>query len=245
MSTPNVLAVVPARGGSKGIPRKNLQPLGGKALMAWVIEAAKRSRWIRRIVVSTEDEEIAGVARSLGAETPFLRPHGLAEDVTPMIAVSKHTMEVLAGQGWRADIVVQLAIPCPFISTAKIDEAISRIADGSADCAVSLKRIEHEHPYRAKRLLDDGSFESFVKDLPVETFLSRQDLPTLYCTSGAVYAWRGSHLATWNGKDFCFGPHPKGIVVTDIEAINIDRPIDLLFAEFVAAEQRRAVEFGK
>lgn len=237
METPRVLAVIPARGGSKGIPRKNLRPLGGKPLMAHVIEAAWKSRWITRVVVSTEDPEIAEVARSLNAETPFLRPPTISEDLTPMIAVTKHAMEFMAEQGWAPDIVVQLAIPCPFIPTEKIDEAIGHIARGATDCAVSLKRIEHEHPYRAKRLRPDGSFENFVTDLPVESFLSRQELPTLYCTSGAIYAWRRALLASWSGKDFCFGSRPMGVVVSDVEAINIDRPIDLLFAEFVVSQK--------
>jgi len=106
-----------------------------------------------------------------------------------MIAVTKHAMEFVSAQGRVPDIVVQLAIPCPFITTAKIDEAVSHIANSSTNCAVSLKRIEHEHPYRAKELLSDGKFQSFVKDVPVETFISRQELPTLYCTSGAIYSW--------------------------------------------------------
>jgi CMP-N,N'-diacetyllegionaminic acid synthase len=236
----NILAVIPARGGSKGIPRKNLQPLAGKPLMGHMISSALSSKHINRVVVSTEDEEIASVARSLGAEVPFLRPKSLAEDLTPMIAVSKATMEALAEADWQADIVVQLAIPCPFIPVEKIDKAISYIIEG-ADCAVTLKRIEHEHPYRAKQLNADGSFESFIKHIPVESFISRQELPTLYCTSGAVYTWKASHLAKWTGKDFGFGPKPMGVVVTDAESVNIDRPIDLEFARFMASKREEAL----
>ncbi len=236
-----ILAVVPARGGSKGIPRKNLQPLGGKPLMAHVIDAARSSKWINRIIVSTEDDEIAAMARTLGVDVPFLRPKTLAEDMAPMIAVTKHAMEFFTQQGWTPDIVVQLAIPCPYIPTEKIDKVIEAIATGKSDCAVTLKRIEHEHPYRAKELFPDGHFESFIKDKPVETYISRQQLPTLYCTSGAVYAWRRQLLETWTGKDFCFGKNPSGVVVSDEESINIDRPIDLEFAQFVASKKMAAV----
>lgn len=233
MSAKRVLAVIPARGNSKGVPRKNLKPLLGRPLLAHMIEAATRARGVDRLIVSTEDDEIAAVARDHGAEV-LAQPQALAEDGVPMIAVTKHVMDTLAAGGWEADIVVQLAATCPFVPPAKIEEAIQYLRSGETDCAVSLKRIEHEHPYRAKRLLDGQVFESFLKDRQVETYLQRQSLPPLYCTSGAIYAWTRQLLSTWNGKDFCFGARPKAVLVSDREAVNIDRPIDFAFAEFFA-----------
>ena len=233
MSARQVLAVIPARGGSKGVPRKNLRPLQGRPLLAHMIEAAKGARHLHRLVVSTEDEEITDAARRCGAEV-FAQPPALAGDGIPMIAVTKHVMDSLTAAGWAVDIVVQLAATCPFVPSAKIDEAVQCLLSGETDCAVSLKRIEHEHPYRAKQLLDGNVFESFLKDRHVERYLLRQSLPPLYCTSGAIYAWTRQLLSAWDGKDFCFGKRPKAVLVSDREAINIDRPIDLAFAEFLA-----------
>lgn len=233
MNARHVLAVIPARGGSKGVPRKNLKLLQGRPLLAHMIGAAKRATRVDRLMVSTEEEEIAAAARQCGAEV-FPQPHALSGDGIPMIAVTKHVMNSVNAAGWTPDIVVQLAATCPFVPPAKIDEAVQILLDGETDCVVSLKRIEHEHPYRAKQLLEDNSFESFLKDRRVEQYLLRQSLPPLYCTSGAIYAWTRERLSAWNGKDFCFGPRPKAVLVSDREAVNIDRPIDFAFAEFLA-----------
>ena len=233
MNARHVLAVIPARGGSKGVPRKNLKPLQGRPLLAHMIDAAKRARGIDRLVVSTEDDEIAIVATDHGVEV-FPQPQALSGDGIPMIAVTKHVMDYMTHTGWKVDVVVQLAASCPFVPSSKIDEAVQCLLNGETDCAVSLKRIEHEHPYRAKQLLDGNIFESFLKDRNVEHHLLRQSLPPLYCTSGAIYAWTRELLSTWNGKDFCFGQRPKAVLVSDREAINIDRPIDFAFAEFLA-----------
>ncbi len=233
MSATRVLAVIPARGGSKGVPRKNLKLLQGRPLLAHMIDAAQHATRVHRLVVSTEDEEIAEAARRCGAEV-FPQPPALAGDGVPMIAVTKHVAECLTRAGWSAEIVVQLSASCPFVPSAKIDEAVGYLLAGETDCAVSLKRIEHEHPYRAKALGDGHVFESFLKDRNVEQYLLRQSLPPLYCTSGAIYAWTRALLSAWNGKDFCFGQRPKAVLVNDREAINIDRPIDFAFAEFLA-----------
>ena len=234
MNSRHVLAVIPARGGSKGVPRKNLKPLHGRPLLAYMIDAAKHARSVQHLVVSTEDDEIAAVARDCGADV-VPQPLALSGDDVPMIAVTKHVMDSLTDAGRPVDIVVQLSATCPFMPSEKIDEAVQFLLNGDTDCVVSLKRIEHEHPYRAKQLLDGNVFESFLKDRNVEHYLLRQSLPPLYCTSGAIYAWTRELLSTWNGRDFCFGSRPKAVLVSDREAINIDRPIDFAFAEFIAS----------
>jgi len=104
-----------------------------------------------------------------------------------------------------------------------------------SNCIVTLKKIEHEHPYRAKQLdIKNKIFKSFIKNINVEKYISRQDLPVLYCTSGAIYARSYKLLQTFNEKNFCLGEKPIGVVVDDIEAINIDRKIDFDFAELIA-----------
>src|SRR5688572_16357775 len=113
MVGPRVLAVISARAGSKGVPGKNLRILGERPLIAHMIAAARNARRVNRVVLSTEDAEIARVAREYGAETPFTRPDDLAGDLVPLTAVSKHGMEAMDALGYRADIVVQLAPTCP------------------------------------------------------------------------------------------------------------------------------------
>lgn len=233
------LGVISARAGSRGVVGKNLRPLGDMPLMAHLITAARQATLLDRLVVSTEDDEIAGVARTYGAETPFTRPAALAADLIPLVAVTKHAMEAMDALGYRPDIVVQLSPTCPFIRPTTIDKAIALVSQDGIDSAVTLQRIEHEHPYRAKELSSDGTFESFLKDVDVEQFQSRQELPELYCTSGAIYARRRHLLDQWSGHGFAFGRISKGVVLDEIEAINIDRPIDFLFAEFINARHTR------
>ena len=235
MTEPHVLAVISARRGSKGVPGKNLRLLGDRPLVAHAIRIARSAKRVDRVVLSTEDAEIATVGREYGAETPFMRPPELAADLVPLLAVTKHAMEAMDGLGYRAPIVLQLAPTCPFVRPETIDRAVDLIVDAGADCAVTLKRIEHEHPYRAKELRPDGSFGPFLTDIDVERFQSRQDLPELFCTSGAIYARRRQLLEEWSGHDFALGRTAKGIVLDDLEAVNIDRPIDFQFAEFLIA----------
>lgn len=233
----NVLAVISARAGSKGVPGKNLRVLGDRPLIGHMIAAARAARRVGRVVLSTEDTEIARVGRQYGADTPFMRPPELADDLVPLTAVSKHAMETMDALGYRADIVVQLAPTCPFVRPGTIDRAVELVSEAGVDSAVTLKRIEHEHPYRAKELAPDGTFGPFLKNVDVERFQSRQELPTLYCTSGAVYARRRALLESWSGRDFAFGRVSKGVVLDDVEAINIDRLVDFLLAEVVLGRQ--------
>ncbi len=115
---------------------------------------------------------------------------------------------------------------------------ISLLKKGN-DCVVTLKRIEHEHPFRAKKLNENNwKFKSFITNKNVEKYISRQDLPTLYCTSGGIYARSLKLLKKFNEKDFNLGKKPLGVVVDDIEAINIDRQIDFDFAELISKKYR-------
>ena len=133
--------------------------------------------------------------------------------------------------GFQSDIVIQFSPTCPFITSDLIDKGIEKIKN--SESVVSLKRIEHEHPYRAKELIENEYFVPFIKTIDVEKFQSRQELPELYCTSGALYIRRRKLLENWNGNNFAMGKKPKGLILNDIESINIDRPIDFEFAKFI------------
>lgn len=125
----NVLALIPARGGSKGLPQKNIRPLAGKPLIAWSIEAAKRCPFVSRVVVTTDDEEIARVSKASGAEVPFLRPPELAQDLTTTEATLQHAVQTLDAQGWRADVVLFLQPTDVFRRQAWVDEAVRRLIE--------------------------------------------------------------------------------------------------------------------
>jgi CMP-N-acetylneuraminic acid synthetase len=233
-----VICSIAARGGSKGVPGKNLKQLGDRPLIAHAISAALQADSVDRVIVNTESREIADTARKYGAETPFLRDPDLADDHTPLLMVTRETMLQMEALGYQADIIIQLAATCPFTRPETIDRSVELALQNQ--CAVTLKRIEHEHPYRAKVLNDEGSFSSFITDVDVEAFQSRQDLPELYCTSGSVYTRTRDLLMIATGKDFCLGPKPAGIILSDEEAINIDRPIDFSFAELIMSKRNDA-----
>jgi len=238
-----VLAIISARGGSKGVPRKNMKMLGGHPLVTHMIRAAQQAKLVDRLIVSTDDEEIADCARSEGADVPFMRNHELGGDRIPLVEVTKDGMEQMDDLGYRADVIVQLSPTCPFVGPSRIDESIEMVR-GGADSAVSVKRIEHEHPYRAKVIEDDGYFRSFVTDVDVEMkYQSRQDLPELYCTCGAIYTRRRELLKHWRG-DFAFGDRPFPVILNEIEAINIDTPLDFILADFILKEQNRLEDEG-
>lgn len=233
-----VLAVISARGGSKEVPRKNVREFGGMPLVAHMFKKAKACQLIDRVICSTDDDEIAQIARDCGVEAPCRRPDELAGDRTPLVLVTQHAMQTMDAQGYRADIVAQLAPTCPFITVESITRSVELAMMDDCECAVSLKRIEHEHPYRARRLMEDGSFVNFIQDINVEAkrYHSRQDLPELYCTSGGIYTRKRHLLDKFDGTDFAMGEMRKGILMDEIEAVNIDRMIDFYFAQFLISE---------
>ena len=165
-----------------------------------------------------------------------LRKKKLSGDKVPLTSVAE-VCEKYNKNGKYHDIILQVAPTCPFIKNT-VELIIQKLINKESNCAVTLKRIEHEHPYRAKEIYKKSYFRSLIKNINVEKFISRQDLPELYCTSGAVYARTNGLLSKFDGKDFCLGKYPIGIVVDDFEAINIDRPIDLEFASFVAKKYK-------
>jgi CMP-N-acetylneuraminic acid synthetase len=230
-----VLCSISARGGSKGVPNKNIRILGEKPLIAYAITESLKSKYIDKVIVSTDSDEIAEVAKSYGAEI-LRRPNTLAEDRTPLIDSTQYTMKCMDEKDFRADIIVQLSPTCPFLTIEHIDRSIEMVTDDSGcECSVSLKKIQHEHPYRARVLKEDGFFENYEQQIDVESkqYHSRQDLPDLYCTTGGLYTRQRHLLENYTGDDFAMGAHRKGICLTDIESVNIDEMIDYYFAKFL------------
>ena len=184
-----VIAVIPARGGSKSIPKKNIRPLGGKPLIAWSIDAARSVAEIDRIIVSTDDAEISRVARDFGAEV-YLRPAELATDEALVIDTIRHLIDVLRAQGEPAQIMVLLEPTCPLRSSEDIQQCIRQLATGDLDSVATFKPADL-NPHRAWRIVDN---KPFPFNAGVDPWLPRQKLPPACQLSGAVYAFRADRL---------------------------------------------------
>jgi CMP-N,N'-diacetyllegionaminic acid synthase len=185
----DVLALIPARGGSKSIPRKNLIELAGKPLIAWSILQALESTRITRVVVSTDDAEIAAIAEKFGADVPFLRPAEYAQDLSPDIDVFRHALQFLAqNDAYEPDMVVHLRPTGPVRRVQDIDAAIGLLDSQPEADAVRSVSLVHQTPYKMWKLTDDGSMEPLLTlpDLPDCQSRPRQMLPFAYWQNGYV-----------------------------------------------------------
>jgi CMP-N-acetylneuraminic acid synthetase len=235
-----VLAVIPARGGSKSIPRKNLADVNGRPLLSFVIEAARSARRLQRFVVSTEDHEIAAVAREWGAEIPFRRPDDLATDEVSILPVARHAMWEMDKLGFAADAVLSLQPTSPFLEGDDIDRAVTKLEETGADSVVSVQPIAHEHPFWVKKL--EGDRVTAFNEYTNESFLQRQDLPPAYIYDGGIFLRRRKVLEDWSGKDFGLGKDVRGIVLGGWKSVHVD---DELHLELVRVMKRRAVVKGQ
>ena len=230
-----VLAVIPARGGSKSIPRKNLADVAGRPLIAWAIGAAREAKRLDRVAVSTEDEEIAETARRWGAEVPFVWPPERATDTVSLIPVVQHALAAMDGLGFRADVVVSMQATSPGLRGADVDAALAKLEDSGADSVATVLRIEHEHPYWAKRLEGDR-VRPFSTETS-ETYLQRQELPPAYVFDGALFVRRRRLLEEWSGRDFGLGADVRGLPLSAESSLHIDDAIHLEVARVVLARR--------
>lgn len=193
-----VLGVVTARAGSKGLPGKNLRPLGSKPLLAYTIEAARQSGVLDRVILSTEDQQIADVGREYGCDVPFIRPRDLAQDDTPHLPVIQHAVKWMAERaGYRPDAVMILQPTSPLRQPEDIRAAVDLLAGSNADSVLSVSEVPaHAHPMRVLRIDDTGAAVLFVTGAPVRHRINRrQDLPAAWVMNGAIYLCR-SHVLT-------------------------------------------------
>ena len=187
-----VLGIITARGGSKGIPGKNLKLLGGRPLLDYSIDAANDTP-LDRLILSTEDQKIADVARSLGCDVPFMRPAELARDETPHLPVIQHaTRWLLEHENYQPEVVLILQPTSPLRSSADIAAALRMLELSGADSVVSVSEVSaHAHPMRMLRVDDQGNAVLFATGQPVRNRINRrQDLPKAWVMNGAVYACR-------------------------------------------------------
>ena len=217
-----VLAVVPARGGSKGIPGKNLVLLCGKPLLQWTIEAAQNSRYVDRLVLSSDDEAICKVGQQLGCDVPFKRPKILASDDATTVDVIKDIVDRLPG----FDLVVVLQPTSPLRITEDIDQCLRMLVERNYSSIASITAVK-DHPFLTYKTSEDGLLEPFVES-GGGLSLRRQDLPEAYVLNGAMYAvqtnWFISNLALVSDDT-------GGFVMPLERSVDIDDWADLAVAE--------------
>ena len=223
----NILGVIPARGGSKGIPRKNLYHLNGKPLIAYTIEAALKAKSLTKFIVSTDSEEIAMVSKGYGAPIPFMRPSELASDTSLSVDVMKHaTLEMEKADGVVYDYLVLLQPTTPLRLPEDIDSAVEKLIATGCDTVITIVDVGATHPDRMYRIKDDrlvGIMEEGVAMRP------RQQLPPVYIRSGDVYACKREVVF---GKNSMLGDDCRPVVIPPERAVNIDCMEDLVLAEY-------------
>lgn len=223
-----ILAIIPARGGSKGIPRKNIHLLAGKPLLAYTAEAAAQSQTLSRCILSTEDSEIASVGKELGIEVPFLRPDDLAQDDTAGIDVIQHAVrELVEKENYHPDAVMILQPTSPLRTWQHIDEAVELYFNSGADSLVSIIETPHQYnPYSVMQL-ENGYLKAFL-DYPERDNL-RQKKPVFYARNGAaIYIIDRKVLMEQNTL---FGEKLIPYAMDKRSSIDIDDTVDLEIAE--------------
>jgi len=225
MDTNDCLAVIPARGGSRRIPGKNTRPLLGKPLLAYTVEAALQCGLFARVVVSTDTPAVAQVARDSGAEVPFLRDASLADDRTPVSAATADALRWLDPGGDRYPLVCQLMPTCPLRPAAAITASYQQFTASGARAQISVVRYGWQNPWWALRLGDRHALEPLFADRLRER---SQDLPELYCPSGAVW-WARADTLRQEGSFHV--PDRTGWVLPWQQGLDIDTEDDWALAE--------------
>lgn len=239
-----VVAVIPARAGSKRMPRKNLYPLGGRPLIAWSIEDALETEAIDRVVVSTDSPEIAAVALEYGAEAPFLRPAEIAGDRVSDTPVLAHAAEWLERAGAEVELLVLLRPTTPFRSPGLIARCVERLRATGADSVRSVRPVGHWHPYWMLTMDEHGFGRPFLPGKSVDTYYQSQMLPPLHKHDGYCDVIRRRNLPSPCPADATlagvYGARMAVVVNDDPWFVNIDTPAEMAYAEVVLAANGRS-----
>ena len=234
MNHTSIFGLITARGGSKGVPRKNLQPVGGRPLISWTIAAARESAFLSDVIVSTDDEEIAEVCGKLGAAIPFMRPAELARDDSPHLPVILHALNWLQNHGPGLPTHLVLLQPTsPLRTTEDIDRAIGLVIDRNADSVVSVCNAP-VHPYWTKSITEDGRLVDFREWPDDGDYRMRQTLPPAYALNGAVYVIRSDVLLE---RGSYFTDRTYAYVMPAERSLDIDTPWDLYLADLILSDR--------
>lgn len=234
MRNMRVLGIIPARGGSKGIPRKNIRLLGGKPLLQYSAETARGARRLTRVILSTEDEEIATVGRACGLDVPFLRPEELARDDTPTLPVLQHAVGTLEASGESYDAICLLQPTSPFRRAEDVDACIAYMDDPIIDAVVSVREVPVEYnPHWVYFMASDGQLRlSTGADAPTPR---RQSLPPAFHRDGSIYVVKRSVLMEENSL---YGKRLIGYQSGSAICANLDTMQDWVQAERLVSKWR-------
>lgn len=230
----DVVALICARGGSKGVPGKNIRPLAGNPLIAWAIQHAQAVKRIRRIVVSTDSEAIAAAARAAGAEVPFLRPAELAQDNSPEWLVWRHALDYLkADKGSYPDALIVVPVTAPLRTAEDLEHCLDEYEKGGADMVITVTDAHRSPYFNMVRTQADG-YTSLV--IPPESAVSRrQDAPVVYDVTTVGYVARPDFVMTRNG---IFEGKVRHVHIPPERALDIDTLLDFRIAECLLASEK-------
>ena len=227
IATKRVLALIPARGGSKGLPRKNIRILGDRPLIAWPIRAALASKYIDQVIVTTDDQEIAGIAEEYGAEVPFLRPSELAADSAPSSAAIMHAISFLERNDNDFDIIILLEPTSPLTDGFDIDNALEKFVTSNGKSLVGIGMIEDMHPEFCVSI-NHGKFLSPYINSKFGAVKRRQDIEKLYFFDGSLYI---SDLDYYKEHQTFYHELTLGYEFPKRKNVEIDDLVDFLFVE--------------
>jgi len=236
-----ILGVIPARGGSKGIPRKNVHPLAGKPLIQYTIEAARKCRVLSRVVVSTDDAEIAELAVNMDLEV-LRRPDDLAHDDTPMVPVIHHVVDSLAESGYQPEVIVVLQPTAPLRRTEHIDQCIDLMSKTNANSVVSVSLVPgHFHPDWQFFISESGELQA-ISGRKLDNLQSRrQDLPRTYTRNGALYVVRREAFIQ---NVSLLAPPCMAYIMAVEDSVNIDSEEDIWVAERYLLQRQSEIGTG-
>jgi len=226
-----IVAIIPARGGSKGVIRKNVCLVAGKPLIAWSIEAALNCDKIDRVIVSTDDTEIADVSKAFGAEVPFTRPEKYATDDSPVFETLNHALDYLEYEKYYPTHVLQLNPTSPLRTSSHISEAIQLLEDRKADSVVSVCEA-HTHPYWCKQLDQNGKLIDFLKDGP-DKFKVRNKLPKVYALNGSIFLAKKDTIR----KSTHYTDNTYPYIMDADSSLDIDTPWELYLTNLILKDR--------
>lgn len=211
-----ILGIIPARGGSKGIPGKNIRMLGGRPLIYYAAHAARESGLVDRLLLTTDSDKIAEVGKTLGIEVPFIRPSHLAQDDTPMFPVIEHALQFVENEGWAPDIILLLQPTAPLRSPEHIRAAVNILTETKCDAVASVVDVPQHYAPDFVLKLEDGKLKPFLEG-GIKT--RRQDVRPAYSRDGTIYAfWRDVFI----NKQNIYGDDCRPLLIPRDESCNLD-----------------------
>ena len=229
ISNKKLLAIIPARGGSKRLPSKNVLELAGKPLIAWTIEAALKSKYVDQVVVSTNDKDISNISSQYGADVPFIRPNNISLDHSNLVEVVEHALKKLEESGCHYEYVILLQPTSPFRTSKHIDAAVELLVKRNSSAIISVTKAIN-NPLWVNTIPENGSMDNFLQENYKNK--SSQDLPTFYEANGAIYLINSRKILEEN--TFFLKKGVFSYEMDRISSIDIDTSHDFLVASLIA-----------